>query len=207
MEWIVVLVGLSLLIFPFFAYYKIKIINKEILSLKKELQNYIIETNYKLDKYNNDIYKDKEKEKNTHKILTDKVITLENKLSNLNKILLYRRKENYEYYNKTNKSIEQITLYQDDDRDVLLSLSLRILRLERKIYGKSLDSNMDYQTGVDKLYEKEIKNKRLENSLFTYLPTYRNKRRYPLKFTLNDTDWAEQEKKVPASSQDMSDKN
>ena len=207
MEWIVVLVGLSLLIFPFFAYYKIKIINKEILSLKKELQNYIIETNYKLDKYNNDIYKDKEKEKNTHKILTDKVITLENKLSNLNKILLYRRKENYEYYNKTNKSIEQITLYQDDDRDVLLSLSLRILRLERKIYGKSLDSNMDYQTGVDKLYEKEIKNKRLENSLFTYLPTYRNKRRYPLKFTLNDTDWTEQEKKVPASSQDMSDKN
>ena len=98
-------------------------------------------------------------------------------------------------------------MYQDDDRDVLLSLSLRILRLERKIYGNSLDSNMDYQTGVDKLYEKEIKNKRLENSLFTYLPTYRNKRRYPLKFTLNDTDWAEQEKKVPASSQDMSDKN
>ena len=207
MEWIVVLVGLSLLIFPFFAYYKIKIINKEILLLKKELQNYIIETNYKLDKYNNDIYKDKEKEKNTHKILTDKVINLENKLSNLNKTLLYRRTKNYEYYNKTNKSIEQITLYQDDDRDVLLSLSLRILRLERKIYGKSLDSNMDYQTGVDKLYEKEIKNKRLENSLFTYLPTYRNKRRYPLKFTLNDTDWTEQEKKVPASSQDMSDKN
>ena len=93
MEWIVVLVGLILLIFPFFTYYKIKIINKEILSLKKELQNYIIETNYKLDKYNNDIYKDKEKEKNTHKILTDKVITLENKLSNLNKIFLYRRKK------------------------------------------------------------------------------------------------------------------
>ena len=196
-----------MLIFPFFAYYKIKIINKEILSLKNELQNYIIETNYKLDKYNNDIYKDKEKEKNTHKILTNKVITLENKLSNLNKILLYIRRKNYEYYNKTNKSIEQITLYQDDDRDVLLSLSLRILRLERKIYGKSLDSNMDYQTGVDKLYEKEIENKRLENSLFTYLPTYRNKRRYPLKFTLNDTDWTEQEKKVPASSQDMRDKN
>ena len=83
----------------------------------------------------------------------------------------------YEFNKKADQYNKNSIEHQKDDRELIIALNLRILRLEKKIYGKSLDENLDHQTRVDETIKKEEESNMLQNSMFKYLPTYN--RKYP----------------------------
>ena len=88
-------------------------------------------------------------------------------------------------YNKIEKleqKLDEVIRYQDDDRILLTSLNTRILRLEKKLYKKSMDSWIDEETGAMKLIQKEEETGHIHERCFACLPTYKKtrSRRYEL---------------------------
>ena len=71
------------------------------------------------------------------------------------------------------RTLDEVVRYQDDDRILLLSLNTRILRLEKKLYGKSMDGWLDQETGAMKRIQKEEETGNIQENAFVTLPTYR----------------------------------